>query len=848
MVAGKFSRTCRSSAWTASFALALAAGWTAPGLAQQTEPAPAAMPAESPSETIVVIGNTPLLGYGVPKDQVAAPVQTGTARDIEDRGGVSFADFLNRALGSVHINDVQNNPLQPDVSYRGYAASPLLGTPQGLSVYLDGVRVNQPFGDVVSWDLIPKDALKRITLMPGSNPTFGLNTLGGALALETKDGRSDPGTSVEAQVGSQARREVQAEHGGSSGRLDWFVAGTWFKEAGWRDASPSEVKQAFGKLGWQDDGSEVHLSGSHAETNLVGNGLQEMRLLERDYSSVYTKPDQTRNLANALTLTGKHDLSDSLRLSGNAYWRHIQTSTLNGDINDGSLDQSVYQPNAAEQTALRNAGYSGFPTAGANAANTPFPFWRCIANVLLRDEPGEKCNGLLNRTGSRQKNYGATAELSWQDQLAGLDNLLNVGAAYDESRIRFHQLTELAYLNPDRSVTGTGAFADGVTGGDIDGAPFDTQVRITGRTRTASLYAADTLALSRQLHLTLSGRYNHTRVATRDLLVPGGGPTSLNGTHRFSRFNPAVGLTWSPTSALNLYAGYNEGSRAPTAVELGCANPAVPCKLPNAFAGDPPLHQVTVRTEEAGIRGTLGEMFRWNAGLFRSEAGNDILFVADDQAGFGYFRNFGKTRRQGAELGFGGQLGRLSFGANYTFLDATYRSAELVDGSANAANDEALAGRKGLTGTIEIEKGDRIPMTPRHMFKLNADYELLAGLTLGGEMLAVAGSYARGNENNRHQPDGLVYLGPGRTKAYTLFNLCARWQIIEAVQIFGGIDNLFDRKYATAAQLGATGLDASGNFLARPLPAINGAFPLISSTFYAPGAPRLFHGGVKVTF
>ena len=86
---------------------------------------------------------------------------------------------------------MQGNPFQPDVNYRGYTASPLLGTPQGLSVYMDGVRLNQPFGDVVSWDLIPRLAIcHRSPLMPGSNPLFGLNTLGGALAMQTKDGRT----------------------------------------------------------------------------------------------------------------------------------------------------------------------------------------------------------------------------------------------------------------------------------------------------------------------------------------------------------------------------------------------------------------------------------------------------------------------------------------------------------------------------------------------------------------------------------------------------------------------------------------------------------------------------------
>jgi len=136
-----------------------------------------------------VIATTPLPGVALEPNEIPAPVQGATKRDIVQSGALNLSDFLNRRLSGVHVNEVQNNPFQPDVNYRGYTASPLLGTPQGLSVYLDGVRLNQPFGDVVSWDLIPRIAISEVTLIPGSNPLFGLNTLGGALSLQTKDGR-----------------------------------------------------------------------------------------------------------------------------------------------------------------------------------------------------------------------------------------------------------------------------------------------------------------------------------------------------------------------------------------------------------------------------------------------------------------------------------------------------------------------------------------------------------------------------------------------------------------------------------------------------------------------------------
>jgi outer membrane receptor protein involved in Fe transport len=167
-----------------------------------------------PIETVTVIGVTPLTGALVDRNQVAAPVQTATSGDVERSHALDLTSFMSRRIGSVHVNDVQNNALQPDVNYRGYTASPLLGTPQGLSVYLDGMRLNQPFGDVVSWDLIPREALSSMTLVPGSNPLFGANTLGGALALKTKDGTTDPGYSLAANYGSDQRRRVALEVGG----------------------------------------------------------------------------------------------------------------------------------------------------------------------------------------------------------------------------------------------------------------------------------------------------------------------------------------------------------------------------------------------------------------------------------------------------------------------------------------------------------------------------------------------------------------------------------------------------------------------------------------------------------
>jgi outer membrane receptor protein involved in Fe transport len=802
-------------------------------------------------QTIEVIGVSPLPGVDVPRDRIPANVQSARAADLERAQSLDLTNFMNRRLGSVTINEIQNNPFQPDVNFRGFTASPLLGTQQGLSLYMDGIRLNQPFGDVVSWDLIPKSAISSLALNPGSNPLFGLNTLGGALVVQTKDGLRNPGTSVQALAGSNGRGAVEFEHGGSrADGLHWFVTGNKFHEQGWRTASPSDVGQLFGKVGRRSGGTDVSLTVSVAETDLNGNGLQEQRFLERDLSSVYTQPDITKNRALLLNLALSQSLAEAWTLSGNAYYRRIETHTFNGDLNSDAFGQDVVQPTATEQQALADAGYSGFPTAGGASANTPFPQWRCIANALLADAPAQSCTGLINQSATHQSHYGLTGQLSFAGKVFGLDGQSLFGAAVDISRSHFTQGSELGILNPDRSVTGVGAFGDGVSGGTLDGQPYDTRVDLTGRTRVASLFASSILKLSQGTHLTVSGRYNRSTVRNRDSVTPGGGTGSLDGDHTFSRFNPALGLTFTPMANVHAWAGVSQGSRDPSSIELGCADPANPCKLPNAMAGDPPLKQVVTTTVEAGLRGGAPGALAWSVGLFRSDNKDDLLFVADNASGFGYFSNFGTTRRQGIEVGVSLQPIRgLTAGANLTLLDATFRTAEVLNSSANSSNDAAQGGFPGVDGTIAIHRGDRIPLIPREMLKLYADYDAGDSWSVGADLLAVGRSAARGNENGLHQPDGLYYIGPGYSAGYSTVSLNGSVRPTKGLKLFAQVSNLFDRRYSTAAQLGATGFNDAGHFESQPFPAdANGGQPLRNATFYAPGAPRALSVGLKLNF
>jgi outer membrane receptor protein involved in Fe transport len=222
--------------------------------------------------------------------------------------------------------------------------------------------------------------------------------------------------------------------------------------------------------------------------------------------------------------------------------------------------------------------------------------------------------------------------------------------------------------------------------------------------------------------------------------------------------------------------------------------------------------------------------------------------VASEQTGFGYFRNFGETHRHGFEAGLSATVGRVSVGANYTFLSATFQSEELVNGTGNSTNEEAEEGFPGGEGAIEIEPGAEMPGTPRHLGKLFADIRAGDTLSLHVNLVASSGAWARGNENNAHEPDDVYYLGPGRTDAYAVVNLGVRYQVARRVELLAQINNLLDLDYNTVAQLGPTGITPSGTYVARPFPAIGGEFPVTQSTFFGPGAPRTAWVGTRVVF
>lgn len=794
-----------------------------------------------------VVSATPLAGTDLAIDQIASPVQTANSGDMKNSGALDLADLMNRRLNGVYFNEMQENPFQPDVNYRGYTASPLLGTPEGISVYVDGVRQNQPFGDVVSWDLIPKDAISEVVLVPGSDPLFGLNTLGGALSVTTKSGITNPGVSGDVLWGASGRKEVEGEWGGGGATgFNWFLSGLGFHESGWRIASPSDVRQGFARLGWRNGKTDLALTMSYAYNTLIGNGLQDYRLLAQNYSSVYSIPDSTANRSPSFNFIARHTFSDALTFTGNAWYRNIRTEAIDANFNDDAVGQDIYQPTPDEQATLAAAGYTGFPTSGANITNTPFPKWPCIAEALVLGDPDETCDGVNIYSKEVQNDFGLSGQFTWITNPKIGRNEFAAGALFDRGTITYTQTTGFAYVNPGYTLTPVPAWADGSTT-DSDGNPINFAVGLHGTTPNWSLYFTDTLTLLKNLNVTVSGRYNGETIDDTDLINPVAGPGSLTGDYTFQRFNPAVGITWSPISRVNLYARFAQGSRAPTAIELGCADPDAPCSLPNSLSSDPPLQQVVTNTWEAGVRGKTELSFlhnlSWNLGAFWAENHNDILFIAAPQTGTGYFQNFAKTRREGFDANLDGRAGRATWGFDWTFLSATYQSTEVLDGSANNTNDAALAGYPGLDGVITVHPGNRIPLIPKNTGKAFLDLPITSKIGLDIDEVAISSSYARGNENNAYQADGLYYQGPGVSPGYAITNLRARYDFARHFELALQIDNLLDHKYYTAAWLSNTSLSATGAMQSLPYaPYTTGPYAgeaaAQSVTFFSPGPPR----------
>ena len=722
----------------------------APALAQN-----GAEPLTLPRVDLVLSSQLP--GLGTALQDVPANVQMFSSSDLRRQRSGNLADFLDRNAGSVSVNAAQGNPFQTDLSFRGFTASPLLGLPQGLSLFIDGVRANEPFGDVVNWDLIPQAAIASIQLLPGSQPGFGLNTLGGALSVQTKTGLSHPGGSIEAQIGSFGRRSLEVEQGGSDGDWNYFFTAKRFQDQGWAEHNPSQVRQFFGKLGYASAQTSVDLSLTLANNKLEGTQTSPLSFSD-DFRQAYTFPDRNQNRMAFFAVKASQFIDEHFFLDGNVYLRRYRNQNSSSNV---------------------NAQYDG------------------IADLVQATN---------DRSTISQTSYGAGLQLTYLGPIAGIKQQLVVGASADLGAARFMQEAQEAAFTASRDTLGNSVFA--------------LSTNADAGNRYYGFYVNDNLKLDERWALTLSGRYNLASVSLRDRT---GAAPDLNADHQFRRFNPALGINFNPDSAVTAYASYNEGMRAPTPIELSCANPQAPCKLPNNFLSDPPLKMVLARTVELGARGKRGHDFNWSAAIYRTSLSDDIQFISSLGAGSnaGYFQNVGAGLRQGLELAASKQSGAFSTSLRYAYLAASYQSAFSINSPANSNAD--------VDGNIHVKPGDQVPGLPRQTLKLRIDYDVAGRGNLGLAVNGSASQYARGNENNQSLN--------GRVAGFAIVNIDGRWRISQAVEAFANFSNLFDRRYANFALLGSNAFTGPGR-------TFNGLNPRYEE-FLGYGAPRGIWAGLR---
>jgi iron complex outermembrane receptor protein len=751
-------------------------------------------PPDTSLPTVEVIGASPLPGVGVEADKVPSNTTVLPAPDSAKDGPAAIGVQLDRQLGSVNANANQDNPYQPDIQYRGFEASPILGTPAGIAIYQNGIRLNEPFGDNVNWDLVPDFAVSRTSVIP-SNPIFGLNALGGALVLDMKNGFTYQGGSADASAGSFGRSQFTLQNGSQWGDVAAYVGANAANDDGFRKFSSSQVRQLYADVGHQGDALDVHFSLTGADNRLSGVGPTPIQLVDIDRSAVFTSPQTFHNTLLMPSFSGTYAASDTLALQGDVYLRAAERKIVNGNTTDAQV---------CANPALLCLGDNTTPLIGTNGLQIP-------SSVLGGGNPGE-----LDLNTTIAVGLGGTAQATETGSLFGRDNNLVAGASVDHADVTFRSVNQLGIIDPNTLVvTGTGVTID-QPDGSLAPVNLDTSNTYYG------FYATDTLDVTRRLSVSAGARLNLAEIDLKDRLG-----TALNGNNEYIHFNPAAGLTYKILPNLTGYAGYAETNRTPTAGEIACSNPAKPCSLDNFLTSDPPgLKQVVAQTYEAGLRGHLdldpnadAGRIEWHLGAFRTDLSDDIDNVPSALINSGYFKNIGDTRRQGIETGMRYRDKKWSVDANYSLIDATYQSHILLSSPSNPFADGS--------GNVHVAPGDHLPGIPQHRLKLDADYAVTDAWSVGGDLTIESSQYFFGDPSNQNRPLGGFYV----------VNLRTSYQVTERFELFALIENATDSKYATYGIF--------GDVTSTPLPGVaNPSDP----RFVSVGAPIGAFGGVRMRF
>lgn len=768
---------------------------TAGSTANTTAP-PATSPVNSSGqlqEVTVSAQALSVLGTGVDANKVPNTVIALSPADLtRNEANSTFANALQQQVGSVNLNNYEGNPYQQDLTYRGFTASPVGGTPIGIAVYEGGVRVNEGFGDVVNWDLIPTFAIGSLNLTSAS-PVFGFNALGGAVALGMKDGFSKPGASADVSGGSFGRHTELAQGAWNNGTWGFYLGGNASDEAGWRIDSPSHVRQWYADAGYRDEVTELHLSYAGADNSLVGTGPAPANLLDVNYGNSIDFPGLERNTLNMVTLRGTHHWGPDWQLDGVGYYRGFGQSIANGAPSSSvpcvaPLDPDTFcSPNPA----------TGAQEQLVQSNGQPVPLSR-----------GGAYPGDIDMARTHTDTWGATVQMTSTARLANHSNHFILGYSIADNYTDYWTSVDLGMLDNTRTVI------DAIPVNSVGGS--DTTVGLHAQNIYSSAYATDTLDLTDSLSLTASGGFNSARIHL--IGVTG---RSLNGDEQYQRFNPSAGLTYRLSPAATVFFNYSENNRVPTPQELECASRSTPCIVATDFLADPPLKQVVSKTLEAGLRGAFPAResgnFQWSLSLYRAEDFEDIYEEPSDIILQGYYANAGDSLREGLDAStlYTDDHWRLS--ADYSLLYARFESYITLS---SPFNPDASA-----AGTIDVRPGDVLPGQPRHRIKLNADYQVIPPWSIGATWTYTSSQYLRGDEANLNTPSG----------GYAVLALRSSYDLNSHIQLYATIENALDRKYYT---FGVWTTE-------KGLPMPPGTTALADTPSYGPGAPLGVWVGVK---
>ncbi len=802
-----------------------------------------------------VISVSPVQGSGLDIERVPGKVQILNREKLDKKKNFSITETLNREASGISIFNLNSSPMQNDINFRGYVGGPLLGTAQSIAVYQNGMRVNESFGEVVQWDLVPDFAVNNMQVFAGGDPIFGQNAIGGAVTMEMKNGFNFEGGNLTTSGGIYGRTNEVLEYGKQFDDVGIYIGANFNHDAGWRDHSESYLNTVFGDVRYRpNDNTELFVNFGQAYTDIRGNGAVPLTLMDLEgREAVYTYPDNTHNKNYYVNFGGNHFVNDNLSFQGNIYYRHMERRNYNGDefeagdcgkgynfdrgTADGILCSELEVTGGSDETYLDLAG---------NTIN-----YTALGLSLEDDENEVESIGAINRSNTKQNQMGLNFQSTYDYNYLNKNNTLITGLTYEFSHNSFASSTELGIIQGDRGVQGTGVLLSQDSEGENI---FITNLEAT--THNVAIYGSNTIDLDNVTSLNLSGRWNWASLKMNDQYS-----TALEGHHFFNKFNPGVGITrkfgdigeiFKNTSA---YATYKESSRTPSVAELGCADPDQPCRLPNSFQADPPLDQVKNRSFEIGARGftkayklfDMDHNIKWDATAFAGRNYNDIIFIGGNRVGTGYFRNVGNTQRMGAEFALNGKLGeKWTWYSNYSYVRASFETHQKIasaghsenpfscsgpeeygadaTGDTNATNDQSSC-ESNEAYQIQVGPGDAIPGISPHIGRVGLGYTPYKNLNFFLDAEYNSQQFYRGDENNAEGRQVPGYFLLNASAEYTI----TRSNGMNSVFFIEG-RNLFDENYETGGILAENEVDGTGG----------------SGTFVTPGQPTTIFAGVHV--